>query len=330
MEEIVPDYDRNKAPHYHQLSAWAESVRKKNPRFAATLYLLDKSPSSEHLDQIMAEWTGFPMKVADLKGALKEFGELGNYEITRPDRTQVFPYFEFASRFFRSRGYAGWVLLVDETEMISRYSGRQRGRAYAHLAMLLGKVKDIKYPATASYQRFVDAHLGSQPGEVRGVSVPGLASVFTITPDYAGVMIDGKYRDKEKIPEKLEGTRDEPLIAASKAGMKTLENQKELLRLETPSRLEVDEIHRKVRELYSGAYEWSGPEISQSLEIASTTKIRHHVRSWINTWDLQRLYNLSGEVEIEDIRASLGEDTDFQEELPEEYHPDDDSYYLQP
>ena len=54
--------------------------------------------------------------------------------------------------------------------MISKYSLRQRAKAYAHLAQLLGAA--------------------------RGDYIPGLAAVFTITKDYAGQVLaaleDGK------------------------------------------------------------------------------------------------------------------------------------------
>ncbi len=59
--------------------------------------------------------------------------------IGAPQRGQLLQRFEFLSRFFRSAGYNGWVLLFDETEMVSKYSVRQRGKAYAHLAQLLGQ-----------------------------------------------------------------------------------------------------------------------------------------------------------------------------------------------
>jgi hypothetical protein len=294
--EIVPGYDRDKAPYYRQLSVWAEESRKTHPRFSATLCLLDHLAGNEILEKIIAEWTGFPMNIGDLKKALKDIDEIQNYTITSVDRSQVLPYFEFLSRFFKSRGYAGWVILVDETEMISRYSLRQRGRAYAHLAILQGRAK--------------------------GVNIPGLASVFTTTPDYAGTMFfSERYKDKEKLSACMKETKDKELYQPAKEGMRILE--REQLRLETPPRTQIGAIHDKVRALYSDAYGWPAPDIGNKEEQSSTNKMRFFIRSWINAWDLKRLYNFEGETVIDQIQTELGEDPDMQIESNEGYKDQD-------
>lgn len=42
--------------------------------------------------------------------------------------------FRFLSRLMVAAGFDGWVLLLDEAELIGRYTPRQRGRSYAELA----------------------------------------------------------------------------------------------------------------------------------------------------------------------------------------------------
>ena len=139
------------------------------------------------------------MRVSDLRSALREIGELPHYQISAPLRGAILQRFAFLTRFFRAAGYTGWVVLFDETEMISKYSVRQRGRAYAHLAQLLGHVK--------------------------GVATPGLASVFTITHDYTGQVLYGRKNDLEMVPARLKGTRDEDLTGAAEIGMKTIKSK---------------------------------------------------------------------------------------------------------
>ena len=48
-------------------------------------------------------------------------------------------------------GYSGWVLLVDEVELVGRYSfGPQRARSYAELARLMGKLEAFNLPGLTS------------------------------------------------------------------------------------------------------------------------------------------------------------------------------------
>src|SRR6185312_10014658 len=48
----------------------------------------------------------------------------------------------FASLLFRAAGYAGWCLLLDEVELIGRYTPLQRALAYAWLANWLGRSEE--------------------------------------------------------------------------------------------------------------------------------------------------------------------------------------------
>src|SRR5262249_49466689 len=209
--------------------------------------------------------------------------------IARPVKGQTLLRFEFLSRFFSSAGYAGWVVLLDEAEMISKYSLRQRGRAYAHLAQLLGLV--------------------------RGARIPGLACVATITKDYAGQVLYGRKNDIENIPARLQGTKDAEFIAAAEVGMRAIKSK--AIELRPPTRAQLQEVYQRVRDLYAGAYRWDAPEIFGAREYSSSTGMRQYVRSWINIWDLRRLYDYQADVVVEEERISYEEDVDFQTEPPE-------------
>ena len=68
------------------------------------------------------------------------------------------------------------MLLLDEVELISRYSVLQRGRSYAELARWLGLDAEEK--------------------------VPGVVTVAAITDDFTSEVIN-KRRDDEQVPLKL-------------------------------------------------------------------------------------------------------------------------------
>jgi hypothetical protein len=264
LEEISFDHNRNKAPYYRELSSWVEKNKDIDQRLPAILYLFDKNLDNELLEKIIMEWSGFRMKVKELKDALKEIGELNNYQITgaKSFKEQVFYYFEFLSRFFYTAGFSGWVILIDETEMISKYSIRQRGRSYANLARLLQ--------------------------ETEGINIPGIATVFTITRDYVGNVIYGQKDDKNIIKLKLSDTTDEKYIKDAELGMKIME--KGQVELEVPSREKVEEVYNEVKSVYHEANNWSPNDIYSPEAYGSATRMRQYIRSWINKWDFARIY----------------------------------------
>lgn len=284
LEEIAHDYNIGGAARFEQLFDWLRQSPSMDPRFAATLCLFANNPADYIREKVIDEWTGSPMLVSDLRAALREIGELHHYTVGAPVRGAIQQRFAFLTRFFHAAGYSGWVILLDETEMISKYSVRQRARAYSYLAQLLGLVK--------------------------GVTIPGLASVFTITRDYTGQVLYGRKNDLEMIPAKLPGTKDEEHAEAASIGMMAIKSRGVSLR--PPSQKQVDDVYQRVRCLYAEAYQWNPPDTTSVREYASSTGMRQYVRSWINAWDLRRLYAVNAELVMETIAPSYDEDPDMQ------------------
>jgi hypothetical protein len=286
LAEIALSYRADRAPGHAELWEWVHQNREIDPRYAATLCLFTRSSDPEFRRRIVDEWIGDPMLVSELKAALRESGEWGSYTVGRPVRGAALARLEFWSRFFAAAGYAGWVVLVDEAEMVSRYSLRQRGRAYAHLAQLLGIV--------------------------RGTRVPGLACIATITKDYAGEVLYGRKNDIVNIPARLQGTRDAEQVPAAEAGMRTIKSK--TIELRPPTRAQVAETYDRVRALYQDAYDWEPPGSDGAREYSASTGMRQYVRSWINVWDLRRLYNYEADLIAEKPVIAYTEDADFQSE----------------
>jgi len=293
LEEIAHAYEIGAADRFQELLEWAHRTPGLDPRCAATLHLFARDPSEYTRERVISEWTGYPMRVSDLRAALREIGVLQQFPVGAPVRGAVPQRFAFLTRFFHAAGYTGWVILFDEAEMISKYSVRQRGRAYAHLAQLLGLVK--------------------------GAAVPGLATVFTITRDYTGQVLYGRKNDLEMIPAKMQGTRDEELAGAADIGMKAIKGKG--VELRPPTHAQVDAIAGRVRALYADAYGWMPPETAPGREYAASTGMRQYVRSWINAWDLRRLYDVQAELVVDEVAQSYEEDTDIQHAAEDEDVP---------
>ena len=291
LGELADALQTGKAPHYDQLYQWAHREKDLDPRLPASLLLFERDAGADEelRERILGEWMGFPMKIGELRAALKSVGEAETYGVGRPLKGQELARFAFLTRFFRAAGYAGWVILLDEVELIARYGIRQRGRAYAHLSTLLGGEKSAR--------------------------LPGLAVVGAITDDFAGEVLRRR-GDRENIPAKLAATED-PLKDAAVRGMERIETGG--LPLASPTRAQVGETYARVREVYRAAYDWQPPDIAGAVEYAGSTRMRQYVRAWVNLWDLRRLYDYEGSLVSEELTTSYDEDADLEKtDAPEE------------
>ena len=103
-------------------------------RFPASLLLFERFQSDhEFRDHLIRFWAGGKLPVPDVKSHLKQIGEswTPGYTSLRDLAAQRF---RFASRLMRAAGYAGWVILIDEVELIGTYSSLQRAKSYIEVA----------------------------------------------------------------------------------------------------------------------------------------------------------------------------------------------------
>ena len=281
LAEIAHTYRAESAPGYAALFEWVHAPER-DQRLALTLLLFERTRDEEIRERVLLEWAGAPMTVVELKAGLRDAG-VAPPTVPKPRKDNAMEKLEFVARFVQSAGYAGWALLLDETEMISKYSLLQRGRSYANLGLLLGSAKNG--PA-------------------------GLACAATITKDYAGQVLYGRKNDAANIPAKLEVSRYPQFAAPALAGMRFIERGGVDLR--PPSKETVERLFERSRELYSEAYQWPAPPLPDRREYSSSTSMRQHLRWWINAWDLLRLYGHHSETVVSEVVLSYDEDLDLQ------------------
>ena len=279
---------------YIKLDTWVHDPKSKlNSRFASTLFLYRRMGHDMELrDRIISFWTGDPLGPGEIKKYLRECGERAAYKIEKVIlRDLAIQRFQFTPRMMVAAGYAGWVLLIDEIELIGRYSFLQRAKSYAELARWMGKLK--------------------------GVNFPGLTSAFAITNDFQSAILEDK-EDIEKIPGKLRAKASESdLLLASQAerGMRTIMRERTPLRM--PDDTIVEQTYNKIRSVYAQAYDWEPPSAS-SINGLVTTRMREYVKGWITEWDLKRLDPKgSVEIEITEMKQDYTEDPNLQI-LPEQ------------
>jgi hypothetical protein len=84
---------------------------------------------------------------------------------TVPTRILAAQRLRFAASLIKAAGFAGWVVLIDEAELIGRYSPLQRGRSYSEFARWMGRVPDVAFDGVMAVVAITD-----DPARVQCVS----------------------------------------------------------------------------------------------------------------------------------------------------------------
>ncbi len=286
--ELDPD-----TPRYAEFTRWVNSqAGGMDERFAATLLCHERlrggsaAGADEVVDGLVRFWAGEPIRVSDLRRALKSVGAAGLFDFRPlPAAELARQRFRFTARLLRASGRTGWVIFFDEVELIGRYSLLQRGRSYAEVARWLG---GSWAPAD-----------GSLP----------LIPVLAMTDDFEEAVLAGK-GDREYLPAKLrsKATADwDETAALAEAGMRHIEQN--MLQLAPPDDAELDRAYAALKRLHGEAFGWSPPDVP-GLERLGATRMRQYVRAWINEWDLVRLDpQFRPQTEVVQIAADYSEDS---------------------
>jgi hypothetical protein len=241
-----------------------------DPRFAASLLLFERFQADhEFRDHLIRFWAGGKLALGGLRSRMREIGAPVPICYTSPRELAV-QRFEFASRLMRAAGYAGWVLLVDEVELLGTYSALQRAKSYIEIARLLNHGDDADLP---------------------------MVPVLAITDDFTRAVLQEK-DDFGKIPSLMHGRVAfvEPTdIHKAVEGMRSLADSG--LSLKRPDGTTLDETYARIRSLYAKAYEWE-PATAAPPRREHSTPLRAYIRRWITEWDLRRLYPQT-EVDLE-------------------------------
>ncbi len=292
MTEIATALHFNNQP-YADLYRWIHTQSGLNARFAATLFLYERMPNDPEVsNRIIRFWSGDKIGSGEIKRYLKACREPVTYKIDSISVKELaWQSFKFASRLIIAAGYAGWVLLIDEAELIGRYSLVQRAKSYAELARWMGKLEDDIYT--------------------------GLTTVFAITEDFQSIILEGN-DDFEKVPGRLraKGTEGDLLLASqAERGMRVIQN--EAIRLKSPDSEALNKTYEKIRKIHAKAYDWTPSQVP-TIQSMTTTRMRQYVKGWITEWDLKRLdKGYSPEIEVVQLKQDYTEDKELEVETEE-------------
>ena len=178
IEELALSLDPN-SDEYTRFAHWADTDAN-NGRlskiFPASLVVHEQCGDLELMSDIEAFWAGDRILISKIRAGLRQIDQLQHYRFTAPKAAELPPQrLRFAVELIKSAGYHGWVILLDELELIGSYSILQRGRSYAEVTRWLGLSGVFGYP--------------------------GLVVVAAVTEDFASAIIspDGPKKDKDYV-----------------------------------------------------------------------------------------------------------------------------------
>lgn len=225
---------------------------------------------------------------ADLEGdfvanaALKKiyrriFSQPVKYNVNFTKTKHCSDYFSFMSHLFTLMGYHGWVILIDETELMGRLGKKARLNAYRNMARFL-------LPELCPENTF---------------------SIFALSASYTEDVIEAKHEY-----ENLEAVYpDEPEPARTVLDL--LVKAPQLVPL---TKEEINNILYKIQDFHGRAYEWT-PNLSLASLAESTQSggylLRTKIRAAIEFLDQLYQYGKAGKTTVNE----LGEET-FTEDVP--------------
>lgn len=244
-------------------------------------YLLRAYLNTEDLDEkfmLQADLEGDFIANVLLKQIYRRiYNERVKYNVNFSKTKHCRDYFSFLSRLFRLMGYNGWVILIDETELIGRLSKKARLNAYRNIAQFL------------------------LPDE----RLEGIYTLFALGASYTEDVIETKH-DYENL-EEIYPEQQEPVRTV----LNLITRAQQLAPL-TDS--EIREVLKKIQVFHGRAYDWN-PNISMGTILAATQSggylLRTKLRAAIELLDQLYQYGEAGNTRINE----LGQET-FEEDVP--------------
>ena len=256
------------------------------PLFAALLYLLPRQGTApENVATIARFFGGAKIGVAQVKRWLRDAGAAKLFDVKPIKEADLaLQRLRFAPRLFAAAGYSGWCVLLDEVELIGRYSPIQRGRSYAELSRWLGLDEDA--------------------------AMPGIIAICAISDDFTDIVINNR-RDDELIPQRLQAKGLDRVARLALLGMQALHNDNQHF-LRQPDEALLRRSRDQVARLYGDAYGWTPPPIDLGERLAGKT-MRQYIKSWVTAWDIERLFGERQEITTEGLPINYSETPDIEQ-----------------
>jgi hypothetical protein len=238
-----------------------------HPRLAAILEAYFEAPSSEVQHLLLGDLMGDALTNARLGRIYREVTgsrvKLPAARLTQTGRD----YFALAGKLFQLAGYAGWVVLFDEFELVCKLSALQRARAYVNLGVFR------QDPPLPGFERLLAVP----------AFIPGMVTDYLV----------GGIGDLARLPGSLRLRGEEPDALVAETTIRWLvEGKHSLAALGEAETLEVLD---QIAVLHEQAYGWRRPAALSGRRfyvpaLSAAERMRTKVRFCVESLDLTYLY----------------------------------------
>ena len=252
------------------------------PIFSALLFLLQRDTLPAGFTRQMERFlAGGKIRAADVRQALATVGGARKFDLRLPAVGLLMEQrIQFLTALLHAAGYAGWCLLVDEVELIGRYTPLRRALAYAWLATWLG---------------------------LEGARTwPGIVTAYAITDDFVTAVIDER-DDTVRLTDRLRLKERHHEARLATIAMAHIAQTVRARRLRPPGIDELARANLRLSELYREAYGWE-PPATDPPERTATRTMRQYIKGWITEWDMRRLTGDVTRIVEDEITANYAED----------------------
>jgi len=239
-----------------------------------------ETQDEEEREQFLADLEGDFVSVALVKRVFRRVtGKPAQFNQNFTKTKHCSDYFAFMSTLFRRLGYAGWVILFDEAELIGRLGKKARVKSYRAM------------------QEFLQP-----PAELEAVF-----SLFAFSSSFTEEVIDKKheFENAEEI------FADDP--AALKAAKATLNEVIDAPELASLSRTEILQVLESIQRFHGQAYDWK-PQIDTETLYTGTEGagylLRTRIRAAIELLDQLYQYGEAGKIKITELGKEHFEEDD--------------------
>lgn len=205
------------------------------------------------------------------------FNQTVKYKVSFSKTKHCRDYFSFMSHLFVTLGYNGWVILVDEAELMGRLGKKARLNAYKNMA-------DFLFPPEKLESTF---------------------SMFALSASYVEDVIEGKH-EFENLQEIYPDSQED-----ARAVLNMMVKAPQLLPL---TQEEIEQVLKRVQQFHGQAYGWN-PNVSMESMTRATQAggylLRTKIRAAIEFFDQLYQYGEAGSTRIDE----LGEER-FDEYVP--------------
>ena len=132
VEEIALKLNYS-SPAYTKFFIWANQEDNGLHRILpATLMVYEKCNDNDFLNEITGFWSGEKIPLKTVRDGLRLVDQLQSYVFRAPVARELpGQKLRFLLELIKAAGYRGWVILMDEIELVANYSVLQRARSYA-------------------------------------------------------------------------------------------------------------------------------------------------------------------------------------------------------